>query len=62
MPFITIKAIAGRTIEQKRALVRDITNAIVKDFKVKPEHVHIDIIEFNAENRGDGIKFIHQQI
>ena len=37
MPAITIKAIEGRTIEQKRGLVRDITDAVVKNFDVKPE-------------------------
>ncbi len=50
MPLITIKAITGRTLEQKRNLVKDITDAVVKDFKVKPEQVHIDIIEYSKEN------------
>ncbi len=50
MPLITVKAIEGRTTEQKRGLVRDITQAVVKNFGVKPEAVTIDIIEYSKEN------------
>ena len=50
MPFITIKAKEGRTIEQKKALVKDITEAVVKNFRVEPEAVNIDIIEYSQEN------------
>jgi len=50
MPLITVKAIEGRTIEQKRGLVKDITEAVVKNFKVKPESVSIDILEYSREN------------
>jgi 4-oxalocrotonate tautomerase family enzyme len=38
MPLVTVKAGEGRTIEQKRALVKDITEVIV------------DIIEYSKEN------------
>ncbi len=50
MPYVTVKAKEGRTIEQKRALVKDITEAVVKNFKVEPEAVSIDIIEYSQEN------------
>jgi len=30
MPLITVKAKSGRTIEQKRSLVKDITEAVVR--------------------------------
>ena len=50
MPMITIKAIQGRTIEQKRALIKDITDAVVKHFNVKPEQITIDILEYSREN------------
>ncbi len=50
MPLITVKAIAGRTVEQKRRLVKDITEAVVKNFKVAPEDVYVDIIEYSQEN------------
>ena len=50
MPLVTIKAIGGRTIEQKRGLVRDVTEAIVRNFDTKPETVTIDIVEISREN------------
>ena len=50
MPLITVKAIEGRTIEQKRGLARDITEAVVKNFGTKPESVMIDIVEYSKEN------------
>ena len=50
MPLITVKAIGEKTIEQKRRLVKDITEAIVKNFEVPAEVVTIDIIEYSSEN------------
>ena len=50
MPFVTVKALEGRTVEQKRALVKHITEAVVKDFKVEPEVVHVDIVECSKDN------------
>ena len=37
MPEIYVHAVEGRSLEQKRALVKDITDAVVRNFKVKPE-------------------------
>ena len=54
MPLITVKAVQGRSIEQKRGLVKDITEAVVKNFAVPPEAVHIDIIESSKENIAKG--------
>ena len=50
MPLVTVKVKGARTIEQKRALVKDITEAVVKHFKVQPEVVTIDIVEYSEEN------------
>ena len=50
MPVITVEAIEGRTIDQKRGLVKDITEAVVKHFKIEPEYVHIHIIELSRDN------------
>ena len=36
MPEIYVHAVEGRNLDQKRALVKDITEAVVKHFKVKP--------------------------
>ena len=50
MSMITVKTIEGRTIEQKRGLVKDITDAVVKNFKIEPGIVTIDIVEISSEN------------
>ena len=50
MPLVTVKAVEERTIDQKRGLVKDITEAVVKNFKVEPESVTVDIVEYNREN------------
>ena len=50
MPVITVKAIEGRTVQQKRALVKDITDAVVKNFDVPATAVSIDIVEYSKDN------------
>ena len=45
MPLVIVKADAGRSIEQKRGLVKDITDAVCRNFKVPPEAVSIMIQE-----------------
>ncbi|MFC1909365.1 tautomerase family protein [Chloroflexota bacterium] len=54
MPEVTIKLIVGRTLEQKRGLVTDITAALVRNVGCKPEVVTIDIIEYTNENKAKG--------
>ena len=50
MPRITVDAREGRTVEQKRGLVRDITEAVVKHFNVEPRAVTIVFTERSPEN------------
>jgi len=52
MPTIVVEADEGRTVEQKRGLVRDITDAVCKNFKVPAEAVTVLIHEGKKENRG----------
>jgi len=52
MPTVIVEADEGRTVEQKRGLVKDITDAVCKHFKVPPEAVNIYIHEGRKENRG----------
>jgi 4-oxalocrotonate tautomerase len=56
MPLVTIKIIEGRTIEQKRGLVKDVTEAIVKNIGCQPADVHIDIVDLKKENLGQSGK------
>jgi len=50
MPLVTVKAVEGRTVEQKRALVKDITEAVVRDFQTEPGTVIVDIVEYSKDN------------
>ena len=52
MPTVIVEVDEGRTVEQKRGLVKDITDAVCKHFKVPPEAVSIYIHEGRKENRG----------
>ncbi|MFH1079632.1 MAG: 2-hydroxymuconate tautomerase family protein [Pseudomonadota bacterium] len=58
MPTVIVEADEGRTVEQKRGLVRDITEAVCKNFNVGPESVTILIHEQKKENRGKGGKLV----
>jgi 4-oxalocrotonate tautomerase len=56
MPLVTIKIFEGRTLEQKRAMCKDVTAAMVKNIGCKPEAVHIDIVDLKKENLAQGGK------
>ena len=51
MPLVIIHADEGRTLEQKRGLVKDITEAVCNNFNTTPEAVSIHIREGKKENR-----------
>ena len=54
MPEVYIHAIEGRTLDQKRALVKDITEAVVRNFDVAADRVLVQIIESSKENKAKG--------
>lgn len=54
MPEIIIYAIAGRTTEQKRGLVKDMTDAMVKNFGVTAEAVSIQFVEAEKDSKAKG--------
>jgi 4-oxalocrotonate tautomerase len=54
MPTVIIEADEGRTIEQKRGLARDITEAVCKNYNVDPQTVTILFHEQKKENRAKG--------
>jgi len=45
MPVVTVDMWPGRSVEQKRALVKSITKAMAEHAKVDTEHLHIIIHE-----------------
>ena len=54
MPEVYVHALEGRTKEQKRALIRDITEAVVKNFGVPIDAVLVKIIENSGDNKAKG--------
>jgi 4-oxalocrotonate tautomerase len=54
MPEIYIYAVEGRTLDQKRALVKDVTDAVVRHFKVEPGTVMVQIMETPKTSKAKG--------
>lgn len=54
MPEIMVFAATGRTTDQKRGLVRDLTEAMVKNFGVAAESVTVQIIESPRDSKAKG--------
>jgi 4-oxalocrotonate tautomerase len=64
MPEVYVHAIEGRTKEQKRALIKDITGAVVKNFDVTADAVLVEIIESSRDNKANQtyLKFPDQAV
>jgi 4-oxalocrotonate tautomerase len=58
MPTVIVEADEGRTVEQKRGLVKDITDAVCKNYNVEPQSVTILLHEQKKENRGKAGKLV----
>ena len=54
MPEVYVHAVKGRTPEQKKALMKDITDAVVRNFNTQPEAVVVSIIETDATCKAKG--------
>ena len=54
MPNITVELFTGRTLEQKRALIKDITDAVVRNFAVPIEAVMVEIVESEPTAKAKG--------
>lgn len=54
MPFVTIVLKEGRSLEQKRELVKAVTEAVVRTVSAKPEAVHIVVHDEPASNLASG--------
>jgi 4-oxalocrotonate tautomerase len=54
MPEIVVYAIEGRSTDQKRGLVKDITTAVMKNLGVPAEAVIVTIAESSKENKAKG--------
>lgn len=56
MPLVTIKILEGRTIEQKRGMAKDVTEAIVKNIGCPDSAVQIEMVDLKPENIAQGGK------
>lgn len=54
MPIVTVKMIEGRTDEQKRALVEEVTEAVSKTVNAPKENVFIVIEEMKKTDYATG--------
>ncbi len=61
MPIVTVRAIEGRTVEQKRKLAKDITDAVVKDFKVEADKVTVNFFDMPKHNIAKAGKLLTDQ-
>ncbi len=52
MPTIVLYLRKGRTVDQKRALIRRMTDVVVEELKVDPKRVNMYFVEQEVENYG----------
>ena len=52
MPVVILKMKKGRSVEQKRKIVKEFTNTLVSTLKIEPELVTVMIDELEPENIG----------
>ena len=62
MPEVQVSMAAGRSDEQKKAMMLDITQALVKNLGVDPEAVTVQIVEAKLTDKMKGGKtFVERQ-
>ena len=54
MPEVVVYALGGRTPDQKKGLMKDITDAVVKNFSVAPEAVVVTLVETEKQSKMKG--------
>jgi len=54
MPEVYVHSVKGRTPEQKRGLIKDITEAVVKNYGVPIEAVLVQLVESEASDKAKG--------
>lgn len=54
MPEVVVYAVAGRSLDQKRGLMKDITDAVVRNFSVPAEAVVVSLVETDKQSKMKG--------
>lgn len=52
MPYVTVKMLSGRTVEQKRALIEKVTEAVSETTNAPKENITVFIEEMDATHYG----------
>ncbi|WP_163655094.1 2-hydroxymuconate tautomerase [Listeria sp. PSOL-1] len=52
MPFVTVQFIEGRSDEQKRALVSEVTEVVSKNLNAPKEQIHVILEEMKKTDYG----------
>jgi 4-oxalocrotonate tautomerase len=61
VPEVYVHAVEGRTAEQKKALMKDITEAVMKNFNVPAESVVVTIMEARKTEKMKGGKLFTER-
>jgi len=61
MPEVFVYAIEGRSLDQKRGLVKDITDAVVRNFNVTADAVMVQIVESSKTSKAKGGKLFSER-
>lgn len=54
MPIVNVRMAKGRSLEQKRRLVKAVTDAVVRSVGSRPEWVTVLVEEFDRQNWATG--------
>jgi 4-oxalocrotonate tautomerase len=54
MPEVVVYMLEGRTLDQKRGLIQDITAAVVKNAGAQPDAVTVSLVESPKTSKGKG--------
>ncbi len=54
MPEVVVYILEGRSLDQKRGLIKDITEAVVKNAGTTPDQVTVSLVETQKINKGKG--------
>lgn len=61
MPEVYVHAVAGRSLEQKKALMADITAAVMKHFNTPAESVVVTVVESAKTEKMKGGKLFTER-
>ena len=54
MPFIQVTLLKGRSVEQKHALIRRLTEAVAEEVGGDPQSIRVALYEVSADDWGIG--------